>query len=251
MGFAAMRISRVSLAAVAVALAACGSSMEQRAATGGLAGAGSGAIIGGPVGAAAGAAVGAVIGAVLPEGVDQTARRGIDYVQENTYAQRDTGVARRDAGVSGSSATASGTSAPPSGSTSATGSSADRPSKDEIRRAQQALQAQGLYDARIDGIIGPKTREALRQFQAREGLEQTARLDGPTRQRLAGGAGTGSSMPQGTGPAGGGAQGGMAPGSESGSGSAGQPDGPAGGTGTDSGAMGGTTGGPAGGGATR
>lgn len=231
MGFAAMRISVISLAAAAFALAACGSSMEQRAATGGLAGAGSGAIIGGPVGAAAGAAVGAVIGAVLPEGVDQTARRGMNYVHENTYAQRDTGV-------SGSSATTSGTSAPPSGSMTATGSSADRPSKDEIRRAQQALQAQGLYDAKIDGIVGPKTREALRQFQAREGLEQTARLDGPTRQRLAGGAATGSSMPQGTGAAGGGAQGGMTPGS----GSAGQPGGPAGGT-TDTGTTGGATGG--------
>lgn len=240
MGFAAMRISVISLAAAAFALAACGSSMEQRAATGGLAGAGSGAIIGGPVGAAAGAAVGAVIGAVLPEGVDQTARRGMNYVHENTYAQRDTGV-------SGSTATTSGTSAPPSGSMTATGSSADRPSKDEIRRAQQALQAQGLYDAKIDGIIGPKTREGLRQFQAREGLEQTARLDGPTRQRLAGGAATGSSMPQGTGAASGGAQGGMTPGS----GSAGQPSGSAGGTGTDSGAMGGTTGGATGGGTTR
>lgn len=237
MGFAAMRISIVSLAAVAFALAACGSSMEQRAATGGLAGAGSGAILGGPIGAVAGAAIGAAGGAVLPEGVDQTAQRGIGYVQENTYAQRDTGAG------------ASGTSGTTSGSTSATGSSA--PTKDEIRRAQQALQAQGLYDAKIDGIIGPRTREALRQFQAREGLEQTAQLDNPTRQRLAGGAATGSSMPQGTGPAGSGTQGGMTPGRDSGSGAAGQPGGSTSGAGPGSGGMGGTTGGAAGGGTTR
>jgi peptidoglycan hydrolase-like protein with peptidoglycan-binding domain len=56
--------------------------------------------------------------------------------------------------------------------------------KDEIRRAQEALKAQGLYNDKVDGIMGPNTKEALRQFQAREGLQETASLDRATRQRL-------------------------------------------------------------------
>lgn len=59
-----MTVKRIAPAAAlaALALAACGHNMEQRAATG----AATGAIIGGPVGAVVGAGVGAV--------VDRTAR---------------------------------------------------------------------------------------------------------------------------------------------------------------------------------
>ncbi len=50
----------LALAAVSLALAACGHNMEQRAATGAVAG----AVVGGPVGAAVGAAGGAAVDAV-------------------------------------------------------------------------------------------------------------------------------------------------------------------------------------------
>jgi hypothetical protein len=181
-GVCAMRIAIASLAALGLALAACGSSGEQRAASGGLTGAGVGALVGGPVGAVAGAAVGGAGGAVLNEGVDTKAERAVNQVQgENTAT---------------------------SGSTSRTGtrtgSSAARPSRDEVRHAQEVLKAQGLYTDRVDGIVGPNTRAALRQFQAREGLQQTARLDSATQQRLAavgtaGGATTGSGSMSGQG----------------------------------------------------
>jgi hypothetical protein len=47
--------------------------------------------------------------------------------------------------------------------------------------------------------MGPKTKNALRQYQAREGLQQTATLDSATRQRLAGSAPrTGATAGQGT-----------------------------------------------------
>lgn len=53
-----MRISiQLSLAAVAVALSACGHNVEQRAATGAVAG----AVVAGPVGAAVGAGAGLVV----------------------------------------------------------------------------------------------------------------------------------------------------------------------------------------------
>lgn len=55
-------VSVITLAA-ALALAACGTNIEQRAATGGIAG----AVVGGPVGAAAGAAAGTAVGAVVDD----------------------------------------------------------------------------------------------------------------------------------------------------------------------------------------
>src|SRR5260370_39810874 len=43
------------------------------------------------------------------------------------------------------------------------------PSLDEekIRRAQQALQAKGFDPGPIDGVVGPKTEDAIRNFQDR------------------------------------------------------------------------------------
>lgn len=58
-----------------LALAACGDSIEKRAATGGLGGAAAGAVVGGPVGAVVGGVLGAGTGAVLDEGVDETIGR--------------------------------------------------------------------------------------------------------------------------------------------------------------------------------
>ena len=64
-------------------------------------------------------------------------------------------------------------------------------SKDEIWQAQQQLQSQGLYHGRIDGILGRETKQALGQFQKKNGLSQTARLDQPTMDKLLGNTGTG------------------------------------------------------------
>ena len=57
------RILTLALAAAALSLAACGSTMEQRAATGAV----GGAVIAGPVGAAIGAAGGAAVSTVTGE----------------------------------------------------------------------------------------------------------------------------------------------------------------------------------------
>jgi peptidoglycan hydrolase-like protein with peptidoglycan-binding domain len=70
------------------------------------------------------------------------------------------------------------------------------PSKDDIRWAQVKLYMMGLYTGSLDGIPGPKTKQALAQFQKSNGLDQTALLDLPTADALIGGdnAGQGSSM---------------------------------------------------------
>jgi osmotically inducible lipoprotein OsmB len=58
-----VKFAPLAVAAAALALSACGSTMEERAATGAL----GGAVVAGPVGAAVGAAGGAVVSSVSGE----------------------------------------------------------------------------------------------------------------------------------------------------------------------------------------
>jgi hypothetical protein len=53
-----------------------------------------------------------------------------------------------------------------------------------IANVQSALQEQGYYNGEVDGLIGPNTRAALRNFQRDNGLPVTAAIDGPTLQAL-------------------------------------------------------------------
>jgi peptidoglycan hydrolase-like protein with peptidoglycan-binding domain len=59
-------------------------------------------------------------------------------------------------------------------------------SQDEVRQAQQQLQAQGLYRGPVDGKAGPEMQRALARFQQQNGLRRTATLDEPTMSRLGG-----------------------------------------------------------------
>ena len=56
---------------------------------------------------------------------------------------------------------------------------------DDLRLAQQRLIDIGLLSGRADGIYGPKTAAALRDFQARNGLAETGKLDAATADALA------------------------------------------------------------------
>jgi vacuolar-type H+-ATPase subunit H len=59
----------------------------------------------------------------------------------------------------------------------------------DVRSAQQALQHQGFDPGPIDGVMGPRTSAAVRDFQEKENLTVTGQLDAETRARLtAGGA---------------------------------------------------------------
>ena len=80
--------------------------------------------------------------------------------------------------------------------TSQTGKEAITPAT--IKQAQQQLKSQGFYRGPIDGKMGRQMKTALSQFQRRNGLQQTARLDRQTLDRLMGGTATtgfGSSTP--------------------------------------------------------
>ena len=57
-------------------------------------------------------------------------------------------------------------------------------SKDQIRTAQQQLQANGVYHGPIDGLLDAQTRAALSRYQRENGLSETATLDKATMQSL-------------------------------------------------------------------
>jgi hypothetical protein len=57
-------------------------------------------------------------------------------------------------------------------------------SKDQIRLAQQQLQARGFYHAPIDGMLDGPTKDALSRYQKQNGLSETATLDKATMQSL-------------------------------------------------------------------
>ncbi len=163
-----MRIGVVGIIALGMLTAACGSNTTQRTATASLTGIGVGAAVGGPIGALVGGVAGAAGGAMMPEGADTIAENALH--QERT-AGRST---LRDAGL----APAAGSSQAPQAQASQT------PAGEQLRQAQSELKQQGLYKGKVDGILGPKTKNALTAYQKREGLQQTASLDHDTLQRL-------------------------------------------------------------------
>ncbi len=51
---------------------------------------------------------------------------------------------------------------------------------DNIRQVQQALQKKGFNPGPIDGVLGPQTEEAVRDFQDRYGMKASGKLDNQT-----------------------------------------------------------------------
>ena len=57
-------------------------------------------------------------------------------------------------------------------------------SPEQVRRVQQRLVEVGQDPGTVDGVMGEKTREALRSFQQARGLEPTGEPDGRTLAEL-------------------------------------------------------------------
>jgi type II secretory pathway predicted ATPase ExeA len=55
---------------------------------------------------------------------------------------------------------------------------------EQVRLLQQRLRTAGFTPGPIDGILGPKTRQAIRRFQEAHGLRATGHLNAATRQAL-------------------------------------------------------------------
>lgn len=60
----------------------------------------------------------------------------------------------------------------------------DRGGREEVKAAQEALREHGQDPGPIDGIMGPRTKAALKEFQRSEGLQETGRLDSETMTKL-------------------------------------------------------------------
>lgn len=56
--------------------------------------------------------------------------------------------------------------------------------REHVKAAQQALKEKGYDTGTIDGVMGPKTQAALKDFQKAQGLQETGRLDGETMAKL-------------------------------------------------------------------
>jgi len=57
-------------------------------------------------------------------------------------------------------------------------------SREQTMQMQRALTARNLYQGKADGVWGPKTESALRNFQTQSGLEVTGTLNEPTARAL-------------------------------------------------------------------
>jgi peptidoglycan hydrolase-like protein with peptidoglycan-binding domain len=55
---------------------------------------------------------------------------------------------------------------------------------EQVKAVQQALKDKGHDPGAVDGKMGPKTQAALRDFQSKEGLKASGRLDADTMAKL-------------------------------------------------------------------
>ncbi len=65
-----------------------------------------------------------------------------------------------------------------------TSSGQDSAASPTVRNAQQQLAAMGHDPGPQDGMMGPRTRDAVRSFQQAKGIAVTGELDAPTRDAL-------------------------------------------------------------------
>jgi hypothetical protein len=62
--------------------------------------------------------------------------------------------------------------------------SSGRWQREDIKKVQEALKNKGNDPGPVDGILGPQTKKALRNFQQSQGLKATGRLDAKTAKAL-------------------------------------------------------------------
>jgi peptidoglycan hydrolase-like protein with peptidoglycan-binding domain len=66
-------------------------------------------------------------------------------------------------------------------------SAADKPAvlhHQDIKKVQQSLSDKGFYHGSADGVLGPRTRAGIREYQKSASLPVTGRLDGETAGKL-------------------------------------------------------------------
>ena len=85
--------------------------------------------------------------------------------------------------VSGST-TVSDSYIPASGSVSAPAPVAASSETPTVKEIQRALSAAGLYNGKVDGVSGPRTKKAIKDFQAANGLNADGKVGAKTWGKL-------------------------------------------------------------------
>jgi peptidoglycan hydrolase-like protein with peptidoglycan-binding domain len=150
-----MKSKLVMIAAVFIALAACGTNPKDRT------------LGGASVGAAAGAAVGAISSLSLFEGMLIGATAGAL-----------TGVLTDESQINLGS--------PPWTKRSSTATGSASSNTQTVKTVQSRLQQRGLYTGAVDGIAGPKTTTAIREYQREKGLLVDGRVSSELATHLEG-----------------------------------------------------------------
>lgn len=155
---------------------------ERTAVIGGLGGGAAGALIGSMTGSALagglfGIPLGAVAGWYIGDQYDISMRRDQDRDSELERLRRENERLRRESEDIRRPSADAGTESSPE--RAASGSQSD-----EIRQAQMALNKRGFNAGRQDGVWGPDTESAVRDFQKSRGLDVTGRLDERTMKEL-------------------------------------------------------------------
>lgn len=60
----------------------------------------------------------------------------------------------------------------------------DESDSDRVKEVQRALQANGYYSGPIDGVVGPKTKSGVREYQRDQNMKVTGKVDEKTAQSL-------------------------------------------------------------------
>ena len=71
-----------------------------------------------------------------------------------------------------------------SGSAMKSGKAGGGAKAEQVKAVQEALKDKGHDPGAVDGIMGPKTKQALRDYQKAEGLKATGNLDSETASKL-------------------------------------------------------------------
>jgi peptidoglycan hydrolase-like protein with peptidoglycan-binding domain len=71
-----------------------------------------------------------------------------------------------------------------SGGQSEMGAMSSQASREDVKQVQEALKNKGHDPGPVDGIMGPNTRQALREFQKENNLQATGRVDDKTASAL-------------------------------------------------------------------
>jgi hypothetical protein len=78
---------------------------------------------------------------------------------------------------------AAGASQQPSAAAGATQPMGQQHDQQTIRKVQEKLSEKG-HQVQVDGMMGPETQQALREFQKKEGIQETGQLDQQTLSAL-------------------------------------------------------------------